>query len=443
MVMVGVALALGAACGVLGGGEALAGESEYQQAPVASTMEKEKTAGSLSGPVGMLIGQGDFSASARTRHEFVDQDDFEHDAHAPTTRLRTGVTSGRWRGIQAGVQGEAVIHLGADRFNSTDNGKLDRPVVADPEGVELNRAWLSFKPDASVELTYGRQDIKFDNQRFIGTVGWRQNDQSFDAVRLDLAPWKNVEMSYVFVHNVNRIFGDDAENGNLNGEIHLINASWQPSEQLGLTAYSYLLDSDDPVAESSATHGLRTQGVLPIRDRLSLTLTAEFAYQADHADNPANYKESYFLVLPGVSIGGNGPLAGLSLQGGYEQLGGDGTNAVQTPLATLHAHNGWADQFLNTPDSGLKDWQARLLYAPGDDMTLWLKATQFEAVWHDFRAEEGDQDFGQEVDLRISRSFGDLGPFENMTVGLKYADFDGEGAFVDVRKAWAWVGLTF
>ncbi len=41
---------------------------------------------------------------------------------------------------------------------------------------------------------------------------------------------------------------------------------------------------------------------------------------------------------------------------GYELLGSDdGVAAFQTPLATLHKFNGFADQFLVTPAGGLQD----------------------------------------------------------------------------------------
>ena len=41
---------------------------------------------------------------------------------------------------------------------------------------------------------------------------------------------------------------------------------------------------------------------------------------------------------------------------GYELLGSDGvTVAFSTPLATLHAFEGWADKFLATPAAGITD----------------------------------------------------------------------------------------
>src|SRR3546814_12023345 len=45
-----------------------------------------------------------------------------------------------------------------------------------------------------------------------------------------------------------------------------------------------------------------------------------------------------------------------SLNGNYEVLGSDaGVFAFQTPLATLHKFQGWADLFLTTPSAGVRD----------------------------------------------------------------------------------------
>ena len=36
--------------------------------------------------------------------------------------------------------------------------------------------------DLDATLIFGRQRIKLDDDRFIGNVGWRQNEQTFDAL---------------------------------------------------------------------------------------------------------------------------------------------------------------------------------------------------------------------------------------------------------------------
>jgi len=71
--------------------------------------------------------------------------------------------------------------------------------------------------------------------------------------------------------------------------------------------------------------------------------------------------------LPVAAAGGGALLAGLTGLVGYEVLEGNGAIGFATPLATLHAFNGWADMFLTTPANGLKDLYFRASYAlPAD-----------------------------------------------------------------------------
>ena len=53
------------------------------------------------------------------------------------------------------------------------------------------------------------------------------------------------------------------------------------------------------------------------------------------------------------------------------------------------------------------------------------------AVWHDFEAEDGGASFGDELDLSLSRKFG-----QYVTGLLKYADYNEDGFAVDTRKFW-------
>ena len=86
------------------------------------------------------------------------------------------------------LEGEGIASAG-DSYNSGANGRTTRPAITDPEGAELNQAWIGWK-DPHVAATLGRQRLLFDNQRWIGNSGWRQNEQTFDALAVDwqLAP---------------------------------------------------------------------------------------------------------------------------------------------------------------------------------------------------------------------------------------------------------------
>lgn len=53
--------------------------------------------------------------------------------------------------------------------------------MADPECTEANQAYLQMKLGTFTGIA-GRQRVILDNARFIGNVGWRQNEQTYDAV---------------------------------------------------------------------------------------------------------------------------------------------------------------------------------------------------------------------------------------------------------------------
>jgi hypothetical protein len=129
---------------------------------------------------------GTWSAALRYRYEGVDDDAFAREAQAHTARLRLGWTQPLGHGFTALIEGEAVTEL-SDRFNSTANGHTTYPVVADARSTELNRLQIEWR-GSQAAVAAGRQRLLLDNQRFIGNVGWRQNEQTFDAVSFELRP---------------------------------------------------------------------------------------------------------------------------------------------------------------------------------------------------------------------------------------------------------------
>jgi len=157
--------------------------------------------------------------------------------------------------------------VGADDFNDTTNNKATFPVAADPDITEINELWISWAGLPQTAVKIGRQKINIDNQRFIGTVGWRQNDQTFDAVRLTNSSLDHVDVMYTHVRNVNRIQGDDNPLGDLDSEIHIAHASYTFSDWLEWTGYGYWLDFDRLATRSSRTFGVRAAGNVPLNEQ--------------------------------------------------------------------------------------------------------------------------------------------------------------------------------
>lgn len=137
-----------------------------------------------------LIDEAKVNADLRLRYENVDMDNTQVNDDAVMARARLGVISGVFNGLSVGVEGEATAEIN-DKFNSTRNGQGDYNTVVDPESYELNKLWLKYQFPVDEflkgsDITVGRQAINLDNQRFVGSVAWRQNEQTYDAASLNL-----------------------------------------------------------------------------------------------------------------------------------------------------------------------------------------------------------------------------------------------------------------
>jgi len=403
------------------------------------------------------IAKGKFNLNARLRYEFADQDNtpgITDNSHAITLRTRFGFTTAPLYGFQGMVEGEDVRVLGPEgNYNAAgSNHRNYKPVIADPPTTELNQGWLSYSYTNMLTIKGGRERLAFDNHRFIGDVGWRQNMQTFDAATIEFKPIPELSLLYGYIWDVHRVFGDvsslpaTSPFHDFQSRSHLINISYAPCQYVRFVGYTYLLDLDlnNGTAaannQSCATYGGYFAGSAPVTDKLSLGYRGEFAWQTDYADSTLNYEASYY----NVELSGN--IKPFAFGAGAEGLGsgansgaGGGQAAFRTPLATLHAFNGWADVFLNTPNNGLQD-----LYAFAQ-ITL-PPQIPLRFVYHKFDAEHGGADYGQEFDVVASKKFG-----KYWTALLKYAYYDGKDAAapaltvpnVNVQKFWAQMEFNF
>lgn len=361
--------------------------------------------------------------SNRYRYEWVDQDGLANTAKASTLRNRLGVTSGELSGLSAKIEIENVQEIGSDSFNNTLNGKTDYPVVADVEGTEVNQAFLQFTGLEKTVLRGGRENLVLDNHRFIGDVGWRQNNQTYDGVNIVNQSLENTKLFYGFVGNVNRIFGEDSSVGDYNTQLHLFNVNYSGINDAALVGYAYLLDVDNAPAASSSNIGSSLTGKVVLDTASSLLYEAELAYQQDYQNNPLDYSALYWR------LGGGYALNSLSLLAGYESLGSDGGNVgFSTPFATLHKWNGWADKFLSTPETGLDDVYGGLRYT-WNEVCPEIRTVAFETYYHYFSAEEGGDKYGTEWDFNLMASASQYFSF-----GLKYASYNSSGFASDTDK---------
>jgi hypothetical protein len=365
----------------------------------------------------------------RLRTEDVEQAGIANDANATTLRARLGFETGKVWGTSLLVEGEAVVPLEDDyRPDPMVPDMVTYPVVADPESYEFNRVQLVNTSIPGTTLTLGRQRILLDDQRFVGNVGWRQNEQTFDAFRIVNKSIKNLVLDATYLDQVNRVFGKDSPQGVYEGDSALLNASYQ-TRAGKITGFGYLLEFDNipgvpaAVRDSTSTYGLRFAGEAPV-GKVKLAYMASWATQSDYADNPLSFDVDYVLAEVTASYKQFG------LGAGMEVLDGNGAKGFTTPLATLHKFQGWADKFLATPANGIEDTYVNVvanLKALGGLDTLGVVLS-----YHDYEAEQVSADYGSEWNASIAAKL------KKVSFMLKYADFQ-EGVLAsarDTEKFW-------
>ena len=357
-------------------------------------------------------------ANFRLRYEGADFDNGTDTADALTYRARVGLETGAFLGTKFLVEFDHIQDVAGD-FNDTVNGNAGFAVIADPNATELNRFQLTNTSIPDTKVTVGRQRIILDDSRFVGNVGWRQNEQTYDAIRVTNTSVKGLTLDASYVDQVNRIFGDDAPSGRFDSESWFLNAGYKvPVEgiDIKISSFAYFLDLSNAGLSSDTIGGKLWAKKGPF------SATASYATQSDAGDNPTDFSADYYFVEGKFQQGG------FSASAGYEVLGADDDSdgRFTTPLATLHKFNGFADVFLATPTQGLEDFYVRADYKTGavgplPFVNMWVR-------YHDFSSNEGGIDFGSEIDAvvatKLTKKLGLLFKFADYNQGDVGTPFD-------------------
>ena len=365
-------------------------------------------------------------------------------ANANTARVRLGLLSPTVYDFQAYAEYQGLYALQDDYNQGVLVKNTHYSVIQDPQRNELDQLWLSYKGIDDTLIKFGRQRIKYDDDRFIGNVGWRQLEQTYDSVTL--------------LHNYQALFGltinaaylghlQDPLGQNAKLSAPLLNLNYK-TDWGNIIGYGYWLDFQDKVyaPKSSQTYGLRFDGKSPqFYDTVSLLYTAEWANQSNYANNTNNYSADRINLMAGVSA------FNFTLQGAMDQLDGYGVNKVfNTPLGTNHAFQGWADVIKNPISlangagasaavskalgQGIRDVFATASYKMLNDSLV------LTGIYHDFFDDTGSVKFGSEWDVSVMKKFG-----KHYSLLAKYADFYTAmpSAFTDTQKIWLQGNVTF
>ncbi|MDB5679322.1 alginate export family protein [Sphingomonas bacterium] len=370
---------------------------------------------------------------ARLRYEHVDQDGIADPSDAVTMRIRTGVQA-KTGPFSASVEAEATLAIAGDYYDGLNGRPL--PLIADPQNIELNRAQIAYEKNGFT-LIAGRQLLELGDQRFVGSSSWRQNQQTFDSVRVKWARGKfSVDAAYSWdVRTVNGIDGAGARPRSVPGDNWFGQIAY--ATPIGtLSGFAYLVDQDLPALSgfrlSSQTYGARFAGSHPVAKGWKLAYAASFARQSNWRRNPNDYAASYYLGEVALA----GPVWSATV--GYEVLGADkgvALTSVQTPLASFFKFQGWAGKFGSTPPDGVRD-----LY--GTVAGTWkskgvLSGYGVAATYHRFASDRLVRLYGAEID---AIGFVKRGRY---TLAARVARYEAKRFATDTTKFWLTLECLF
>lgn len=398
---------------------------QAQNAAKADGTDGKKDASDIAGRLGL---KGHVILETRLRNEYVRQEGLD-DATALTFAARFGYEIEPVKRLSLLVEGEGVAQL-TNTYSDTVRTVPGRPIVADPEDIQLNRFQARYAFADAGSATLGRQRIVYDDARFVGNVGFRQNEQTFDAASFDWKAGDALRLRYAYIDRVNRIFGGQIAAGVFKSDSHIAQTDWQTATLGQISLFVTALDFQNSPANAQLTYGLRWNKPFKSggwRARLEFDGARQEVYRGGTAPFDVYYGKAKATI-------GTGEID-VALSG--EWLQGDGGASFQTPLATLHAFQGFADVFLRTPPEGLRDVNLGLLWKPrafpvGDGFSLLMRG-------HIFTDDEGGSLLGREFDA-LARL-----PLKKwLAVELKGAVFDGADArFASRTRLWFAVETRF
>lgn len=360
------------------------------------------------------LAEGQATIGFRARMEQVDVNGSDT---LDLTSLKTRLTysSAAYQGFSTLIEMDDVTHI------TTFQGD-----VTDPQGTEVNQAYIAYRTGETT-VKYGRQRILLDNQRFVGGVGFRQNEQTYDAFSATNTSITDTTLFLAHVHNVNRIFGESDPRGDHSNDTYLLNAKYTGLAAGALSGYAYLIDNENAAVFSTDTYGVRFAGA-----QSGLAYALEYATQSSAANNPASYDSDYLLAEGGYKFGA------VNVKAGYEVLGADGDmGQFITPLATLHKFQGWNDKLLGGGTGnilgGIED-----VY-----MTVATTLGPVKLAFNYHQLSSNDSDASGVSDLGSEAGFLVAGKLSGINLSAKYSNYSADEFGTDTSKLWLTAAAKF
>lgn len=331
-------------------------------------------------------------------------------------------------------------------------GDVSTTSNASKNGFGVHEAWAQYQVTPKLSFRFGRQVLKYDDERIFGKVGWSQAERSHDALLTSFRPSATQQIDLGLALNAN---GETQfqEPYTVN-QYKNMQYVWYHGKfkEVGLSLLAlnlgnpYTTDSVQKIAYSQtlgtrleyAKNGWKTDVAVYVQTGKLATTSLSAFYAAGSVSRDLTDKFSLGL--------------GAEYLSGTDQGNTDRKLHSFNPwLGTNHKFNGWMDYFYvgnHINSVGLIDIYAQLQYKAADKWTFNLNPHFFNAPARVYGAGDGgdtmDSYLGTELDFKFSYA---VAKYVNIQVGYSQI-FATEtmqelkGGNADNTNNWAWVMVT-
>ena len=375
----------------------------------------------------------------RLRYEVIKQGN--QGSQALTLRSRLGFETLPYELFSAFIEFDDVRAIPSDdNYNSGANNQLDDVFLEDPEGTELNQAWIAYDI-ANTFIKYGRQTISLNNERLLGGDSWRQNEQTFSglSIRNELLNYTRIEFAQINHVQTNQSESLSSSHQDINAKLFNLNYRGFWLNDISLYAL-WISDHPDQHQWETSTYGIRFAGDFGsnVGGGFSIAYQLEFAQQEDAGENPINYSTTYSLTDLVLAY------QGVKVNLGYERLGASNGAYFVTPLGSLNSFQGASDKFSNDGlgniQGGIQDSYLGLGYSVNLELAQRSLPIAVSLNYHDFRADSvinNISHLGEEWNIRASI---ELDQYE---VLVQYADYHADHYGKSDQHVWLALNMSF
>lgn len=330
-------------------------------------------------------------------------------------------------------------------------GNASQIYKVDPALSNVYEAYGEFALSKKVSVKAGRQELNYDNARFLGNLGWAAQGRSHDALLLIYKDTTGLQFHAGAAFNQNVPF----EPGKLSGTFYNGVGNYKTMQYAWLhkdfekSGFSFLLFNDGRQAADSTVNFRQTYGFFGHKMLNKVRLEGELYYQG--GKNAGGKDVSALLAAANITF----KTSVTPLTIGVDYMSGTAADADKdqsfAPLyGTNHKFYGFMDYFYvgnGHQNKGLLDYSIKTKFKTGKKSALIAHLHHFQSPVSIVSAETGNEltsTLGQEIDLVYN-----LNVSKEVNFKLGYSQLFATESMEAIKGGdksqinnWAWAMLT-